>query len=168
MRASRELRDSVLVDRRLPFFIPKMTFGFSSSSTLRKPRHCALLNCRGFLSVSEPHLRPHHEGYFRKRIHRYTGLTPVKAQTPKSDWQVAREREFLHQRAKIPGGSGFIGNLTDDDLRNCSNDMRDMLGLECASRVWLNVQTNWVFFPVTTQMTIRFSSAFSFSKEAFD
>eukprot|EP00392_Amoebophrya_sp_AT5.2_P001962 g1967.t1 len=85
-------------------------------------------------------------GYRTGRIYRYFGLRPLRVPPPRTDWQNAREREFLKQRLHCPtkqpnGDIAYVKELTSDDLmqlRNSAdnssyNGIDKLLRLNCAS-----------------------------------
>jgi len=71
-------------------------------------------------------------GVARVRINRYTGVRAVKVSAPKTEWQVAAEREFLAMRSKYPKDA-LLWDLTPDDTRHLSPEMQKCLTLRCGS-----------------------------------
>lgn len=71
-------------------------------------------------------------GVARVRINRYTGLKTFKVGVPKTEWQVAAEKEFLALRSQHPKDE-YLWHLTPDDVRNLSPEIRRCLSLRCAS-----------------------------------
>eukprot|EP00931_Biecheleriopsis_adriatica_P073390 TRINITY_DN47687_c0_g1_i1.p1 TRINITY_DN47687_c0_g1~~TRINITY_DN47687_c0_g1_i1.p1 ORF type:complete len:325 (-),score=41.77 TRINITY_DN47687_c0_g1_i1:52-1026(-) len=68
----------------------------------------------------------------RVRINRYTGVRAVKVSAPKTEWQIAAEREFLAMRSRYPKDE-LLWYLTPDDVRHLSPEMRKCLTLRCGS-----------------------------------
>jgi len=95
-----------------PFICP-----LASASTRRKQPWEL---CRGDRGVS------------RVRINRFTGVRALKVNAPKTEWQLAAEKEFLAMRNQRPE-KGYTWGLTEDDVRHLSPDMRHCLSLKCAS-----------------------------------
>lgn len=71
-------------------------------------------------------------GVSRVRINRFTGVKAVKMNAPKTEWQLAAEKEFLQMRSQVPK-EGYAFGLTGDDVRNLSPDMQHCLSLRCGS-----------------------------------
>ncbi|CAE8711188.1 unnamed protein product [Polarella glacialis] len=71
-------------------------------------------------------------GVARVRINRYTGVRAIKVAPPKTEWQIAAEREFLAARGKVPKDE-YLWYLTPDDVRLLSPEMRKCLTLRCGS-----------------------------------
>eukprot|EP00929_Paragymnodinium_shiwhaense_P010517 TRINITY_DN115228_c0_g1_i1.p2 TRINITY_DN115228_c0_g1~~TRINITY_DN115228_c0_g1_i1.p2 ORF type:complete len:347 (+),score=57.24 TRINITY_DN115228_c0_g1_i1:119-1159(+) len=67
----------------------------------------------------------------RVRINRFTGVNAQKISAPKTEWQIAAEREFLAMRDAVP--EGYIKGLTADDVRQLSPEMQACLSLKCAN-----------------------------------
>ncbi|CAD7977069.1 unnamed protein product, partial [Amoebophrya sp. A25] len=67
------------------------------------------------------------------RLFRYSGIRPVRCKPPRSDWQIAREKEFLASRARVPGrrGSSIVETGQDQDGRNAT--VKNLLKLDCAN-----------------------------------
>eukprot|EP00928_Gymnodinium_smaydae_P013053 TRINITY_DN14759_c0_g1_i1.p1 TRINITY_DN14759_c0_g1~~TRINITY_DN14759_c0_g1_i1.p1 ORF type:complete len:385 (+),score=48.56 TRINITY_DN14759_c0_g1_i1:123-1157(+) len=72
-------------------------------------------------------------GVARVRINRYTGVKAVKVGVPKTQWQIAAEREFMLMRQEAPKNAYAFG-LTADDVRNLSPEMQHCLSLKCAGK----------------------------------
>lgn len=68
----------------------------------------------------------------RIRINRNTGVKAVKMSPPKTEWQAAAEKEFLQMRARVPKDE-LLWNLTPDDVRHLSPEMRKCLTLRCGN-----------------------------------
>jgi len=68
----------------------------------------------------------------RVRISRYTGVKAVKKAPPKTEWQVAAEKEFLAMRADFPKDA-LLPGLTPDDVAGLTPEMRQCLTLRCAN-----------------------------------
>lgn len=71
-------------------------------------------------------------GVARIRINRNTGVKAVKMSPPKTEWQAAAEKEFLQMRARVPKDE-LLWNLTPDDVRHLSPEMRKCLTLRCGN-----------------------------------
>jgi len=67
----------------------------------------------------------------RVRINRFTGVQAVKMSPPKTDWQIAAEREFLASRKAKP--EGYVWGMTADDVRHLSPEMQQLLSLRHGS-----------------------------------
>lgn len=68
----------------------------------------------------------------RLRINRYTGARAVKIGAPKTEWQIAAEREFLAMRSAYPKDE-YLWYLSPDDVRKLSPEMQKCLTLRCAN-----------------------------------
>mmetsp|Transcript_46476 Transcript_46476/g.149305 ORF Transcript_46476/g.149305 Transcript_46476/m.149305 type:complete len:331 (-) Transcript_46476:89-1081(-) len=68
----------------------------------------------------------------RVRINRWTGVRAIKVGAPKTEWQIAAEKEFLAMREQVPKDA-LLWYLTEDDVRKLSPEMRKCLSLRCAS-----------------------------------
>merc|ERR1719436_1119476 len=68
----------------------------------------------------------------RVRINRFTGVKAVKVSSPKTEWQISAEKEFLAMREQVPQDA-LLHILTPDDVRNLSPEMQKCLTLKCAS-----------------------------------
>lgn len=66
------------------------------------------------------------------RINRCTSVRPVKQQPPKTEWQIAAEKEFLNMRKQFPKDE-YLWYLTPDDVKLLSPEMRGCLTLRCGS-----------------------------------
>lgn len=71
-------------------------------------------------------------GVARVRINRFTGVKALKVSAPKTEWQIAAEKEFLALRSRVPRDE-YLSYLTADDVRNLSPEMQKCLTLACAS-----------------------------------
>uniref|UniRef100_A0A7S0A0C9 Ribosomal protein S15 n=1 Tax=Pyrodinium bahamense TaxID=73915 RepID=A0A7S0A0C9_9DINO len=71
-------------------------------------------------------------GVARVRINRFTGVRAVKVSAPKTEWQVAAEKEFLTMRSRFPRDE-YLHYLTADDVHHLSQEMQKCLTLACAS-----------------------------------
>lgn len=71
-------------------------------------------------------------GVARVRINRFTGVRAVKVGAPKTEWQIAAEKEFLAMRSQVPKDA-YQWYLTEDDVRHLSPEMRGCLSLRCGS-----------------------------------
>eukprot|EP00747_Dinoflagellata_sp_TGD_P225219 gnl/TRDRNA2_/TRDRNA2_98611_c0_seq1.p1 gnl/TRDRNA2_/TRDRNA2_98611_c0~~gnl/TRDRNA2_/TRDRNA2_98611_c0_seq1.p1 ORF type:complete len:346 (-),score=51.33 gnl/TRDRNA2_/TRDRNA2_98611_c0_seq1:109-1104(-) len=71
-------------------------------------------------------------GVARVRINRFTGVRAVKVNAPKTDWQIAAEKEFLAKRSELPT-DGYLWHLTGDDVRNLTPEMQQCLSIKCGS-----------------------------------
>lgn len=71
-------------------------------------------------------------GVARVRINRFTGVKAVKVSAPKTEWQIAAEKEFLAMRENYPKDE-YLPYLTADDVHNLSPQMRRCLTLRCGS-----------------------------------
>mmetsp|Transcript_124241 Transcript_124241/g.264832 ORF Transcript_124241/g.264832 Transcript_124241/m.264832 type:complete len:341 (-) Transcript_124241:19-1041(-) len=72
-------------------------------------------------------------GVARVRINRFTGVKAIKVSAPKTEWQIAAEREFLAMRSQIPKDA-YLWYLTGDDVRHLSPEMQKCLTLRCANQ----------------------------------
>eukprot|EP00921_Rhytidocystis_pertsovi_P009975 GHVQ01015952.1.p1 GENE.GHVQ01015952.1~~GHVQ01015952.1.p1 ORF type:complete len:625 (-),score=80.94 GHVQ01015952.1:232-2106(-) len=63
---------------------------------------------------------------------KYSGVHPVKVHSPKTEWYVNAETEFLNDRDLVP--DGYVNGLQADDLCLLKPEIRQCLHLKCASR----------------------------------
>ena len=94
---------------------------------------------RSLHSTSKARLT-YHTGFLRLQLNRNLCAKAQNmrhAQVHKTEWQIMREREFVHQRTRRP--QGFIGEFTNDDVRNLSDEMQQMLSLDCASICYIPI-----------------------------
>jgi len=71
-------------------------------------------------------------GVARVRINRLTGVRSIKKAAPKTEWQIAAEREFLASRAQVPK-EGYLWGMTADDVRHLSPAMQRCLSIRCGT-----------------------------------
>lgn len=69
----------------------------------------------------------------RVRICRFTGVRAIKVGAPKTEWQIAAEREFLVLRQQYPR-EALLPGLVPDDVRNLHPTMQKLLTLRCANK----------------------------------
>ena len=70
-------------------------------------------------------------GKWAPKIYRFTGTKVHRQKTPKSQFQVEAESQFLTERAVIP--KGFVSNFKEDDILGLRPEMQHLLSLRCAS-----------------------------------
>eukprot|EP00916_Digyalum_oweni_P004848 GHVL01008717.1.p1 GENE.GHVL01008717.1~~GHVL01008717.1.p1 ORF type:complete len:304 (+),score=46.98 GHVL01008717.1:28-939(+) len=77
---------------------------------------------------------------FRNVIHiksyRAMSYRPRRIGCPKSEWYLAKEKEFMAERAQRP--HGYIRNLSSDDVSELSPTLRKLLSMKCASNMELH------------------------------
>ncbi|CAD7958123.1 unnamed protein product [Amoebophrya sp. A120] len=125
---------------RAPPLLSCPTTSISAEQGTSKPATCTTYhNLQGKRFVRS-------QGYRCHRLYRYTGIRPIRCETPRSDWQIAREREFLKQRSVVPLSSmkqdvegnpisvtNYVKELTEDDVHQLPTHVKDLLTLETAS-----------------------------------
>ncbi|XP_026193159.1 uncharacterized protein LOC34618639 [Cyclospora cayetanensis] len=72
----------------------------------------------------------------RVKVHRFAGVVPLKIRSPKSDWYLQAEKEFLSEREQVP--EGYIERWREEDLCKLDPPLRAALSLRCASNAQLH------------------------------
>lgn len=67
----------------------------------------------------------------RVKVHRFAGVVPLKIRSPKSEWYIQAEKEFLSEREEAP--VGYIERWREEDLAKLDPPVRQALSLHCAS-----------------------------------
>jgi small subunit ribosomal protein S15 len=75
-------------------------------------------------------------GKWAPKIHRFTGTRVHRKVTPKSQFQIEAEAQFMSERLNRP--KGFINNFTVDDVRGLKPEMQKLLSLKVASNAELS------------------------------